>query len=127
MGKLDPPEWSDIEGDFETRNFFWNRYVFDLTFFIIINMLFMKMLFGIIIDTFKELSENKKERDLDIKTKCYICGLTKKEIEKLSPVPNSWHRHVKKVHNVYDMLFYIIKVKDEPLEDCDFLEKYVKE
>jgi hypothetical protein len=46
MGKLDPPEWSDIEGDFETRNFFWNRYVFDLTFFIIINMLFMKMLFG---------------------------------------------------------------------------------
>jgi hypothetical protein len=45
----------------------------------------------------------------------------------LSPSPDSWRRHIKKVHNVYDMLFYIIKVKDEPLEDCDFLEKYVKE
>lgn len=57
MGKLKPPAWSDRDEDFVQRDYFWNRYVFDITFFIIINMLFMKMLFGIIIDTFKELSE----------------------------------------------------------------------
>jgi len=37
------------------------RFFYDLTFFIIISVIWMNVIFGIIIDTFAELREDKNE------------------------------------------------------------------
>lgn len=39
------------------------------------------MLFGIILDTFKELRKTRDDINEFIKTKCFVCGLSKSEIE----------------------------------------------
>lgn len=39
------------------------------------------MLLGIIIDTFAELRDQKKERENNVRGKCFICGLDKYEFD----------------------------------------------
>lgn len=59
----------------EERDNFWARYAFDLSFFILINMLFIQMIFGIIIDTFGDLREANSELKDKVENICYICGI----------------------------------------------------
>jgi len=44
-----------------SEGYYWGRYTFDLTFFIVINMLFIQIIFGIILDTFGELRKKQDE------------------------------------------------------------------
>lgn len=41
--------------DGKSNNHFWGRYVFDLSFYILVNLLFLNMIFGMILDKFSEL------------------------------------------------------------------------
>ena len=50
------------------------RYFYDLIFFASINIVFLNIIFGIIVDTFAELREKKNKMDEDKKTICFICG-----------------------------------------------------
>jgi|266.fasta.fasta_contig_21_6118322_length_611_multi_3_in_0_out_0_1 inositol 1,4,5-triphosphate receptor type 1 len=45
-------------------------------------MVFLNLIAGIIIDTFGELRDELNMRDKDSKTVCFICGLTKWQVEK---------------------------------------------
>ena len=65
----------------EDGSVYWSRYFFDLTFFIIIIILMLNLIFGIIIDAFAEMRDKKKEIDDDTKEHCFICGITKFEFE----------------------------------------------
>lgn len=65
----------------DTRNDFWARYLYDISFFIIINMLFVQMIFGIIIDTFGDLRQENNELRDEIEKKCFICGLDRSYID----------------------------------------------
>jgi len=73
----------------DARGPYYFRVVFDLSFFIIINIVFLNIIFGIIIDTFAgknifeintlmnflELRDQKSMIDEDMKTICFICNL----------------------------------------------------
>ena len=50
------------------------RYFYDLSFFAFINIVFLNIIFGIIVDTFAELREKKNKMDEDKKTICFVCG-----------------------------------------------------
>ena len=50
------------------------RFVFDLVFWFAIPVIFMNLVLGIIVDTFSELRTDKMERDLEYKSKCFICS-----------------------------------------------------
>lgn len=47
-----PPAHSDL-------GYYASRVVYDVSFFIIINIIWLNIIFGIIIDTFAELRDNK--------------------------------------------------------------------
>jgi len=57
------------------NNKYWGRYGLDLTWFILIQMLFIQIIFGIILDTFGELREKRDVLLNEIQSKCYICVL----------------------------------------------------
>lgn len=40
---------------------FWSRYFFDLSWFILIQLLFIQIIFGIIVDTFSELRQKRND------------------------------------------------------------------
>jgi inositol 1,4,5-triphosphate receptor type 1 len=64
---------------------------YDLSFFIIVIVLLLNLVFGIIIDAFGDMRDNRNAIEEDIKEKCFICGKKKFEFE----VKNkSFHDHV---------------------------------
>lgn len=55
-----------IDISYKENTKFFVRYFFDLTIFVIVNIILMNVIFGIIIDTFAELRDKKKYIDHDI-------------------------------------------------------------
>ncbi|TNV75002.1 hypothetical protein FGO68_gene1011 [Halteria grandinella] len=60
---------------------YWGRYFFDFTFFIIFNILFIQIIFGIILDTFGELRDERQALVKEIEGKCFVCSQDKNDIE----------------------------------------------
>ena len=70
-------------GDFLPSNSYFNepkevyylRAINDLSFFLIIITLFFNIIFGIIIDTFAGLRDEKAQMEEDMRNICFICGI----------------------------------------------------
>jgi len=56
----------------------------------------MNVLFGIIIDSFKELRDGKNKIEEDKKKMCFICGKGKEEFNKRG---RGFAHHIKHEHN----------------------------
>lgn len=53
---------------------FYLRIFFDLSFFLVVVIILLNIIFGIIIDTFAQLRDKRRFIDQDIKNKCFICN-----------------------------------------------------
>jgi len=51
------------------------RAIFDLSFFIIVIIIGLNIIFGIIVDTFSQLRDEKNFIEEDNKRVCFICSL----------------------------------------------------
>ncbi|CAD8135704.1 unnamed protein product [Paramecium pentaurelia] len=109
---------------YEDPTLYWGRYFFDFSFFIIFNILFIQIIFGIILDTFGELRDERQALVKEIEGKCFVCSLDKNDID--TNGTKGWHYHIYLEHSVYHMLYYIIYIKNKDPNDCNALEKYVK-
>jgi len=98
--------------------------VFDLTFFFIINVILLNIIFGIIIDAFAELRDVRIAEQKDINEVCLICGKNKFEFEVRRL---EWNHHTTVEHYPFAYLAFIIFMKRRIIEDCNGAEKFVKE
>ena len=107
--------------------FFW-RTIFDMSFFIIMIILLLNLIFGMIIDSFGELRDQKASNDEDQKNVCFICGIERSEFERHT----NYEEHVANDHNPWAYVYYIVylldRYKREKVEMTDVenlvLEKY---
>lgn len=113
IGKVDPSEEK-----------YYPRLAFDFAFFVIVIIVLLNIFFGIIIDTFAQLRDERRDRWLALNTKCFICGLDRSAIELHS---KGWTHHFMESHSPMAYLAFIIYVKDKESTECSGLEKYVKE
>jgi hypothetical protein len=114
--------------DFATETTFIGRAVFDLLFFIIIVVLLLNIVFGIIIDTFAALRETEQEQREQMTQKCAVCNITKDEIEVIFAKKNlrdGFETHIKKEHNMWNYVFYMIYVNSLDVTDLSGAEQYV--
>lgn len=103
---------------------YWPRLFFDLAFQIIITMVFLNVVFGIIIDAFGDLRDERTSVDQDVNNNCLICGRDRSTIDLRG---ETWKRHVTEVHSYTNYLHFLLYIRSLPLEDCSGLEKYVKD
>ncbi|KRX10412.1 hypothetical protein PPERSA_10511 [Pseudocohnilembus persalinus] len=100
-GYLTPPIWNlsplPISGTIWT--FFFNLFV---------NIILTAIISGIIIDTFGERREQKKQIKSDTLNKCFICNIEREEFERSR---KDFNHHEIEEHNKYNYLFYNIAVK----------------
>ena len=117
---------------------YYVRFFYDVTCFIIINIIFMNIIFGIIIDTFAEL-RNKKNSDAKLMSKsCTICSVENTEV-KFPPLKTQFERrsnftydhHVTYEHNVwsyYYFMYYLVKKENSELSSLEaMVNKYITE
>jgi len=104
------------------------RVFFDLSFFIIMIILLLNLIFGMIIDAFGDLRDQKTSNEEDEKNICFICGIERSEFEKHM----NFDEHTMEEHNIWSYVYYITylvdKQKNSKIEMTDIehfvIEKY---
>lgn len=88
------------------------RVVYDLLFFFIVIIITLNLIFGVIIDTFGDLRQEKQEKDYTLKNTCFICGLDRSKFDNKTV---TFDEHTKLEHNMWHYLYFLIliKVKDK--------------
>jgi hypothetical protein len=99
------------------------RVLFDLSFFIIVNVILLNIIFGVIIDTFGELRELKNSVIEDVNDRCFICGEERGQIELRG---FGWSRHFMTQHSPFSYLGFIVHIQDQLIQDCNGIEKHVR-
>ncbi|KAL6077190.1 Inositol 1,4,5-trisphosphate receptor type 1, variant 2 [Balamuthia mandrillaris] len=74
---LRPPKWEEPGTLY--------RILYDSTFFFLVIVILLNIIFGIIIDTFGELRVQNKAIESDITEKCFICGIDRTTFDRYSP------------------------------------------
>lgn len=101
-----------------------HNYVFHFLFYLIIRVMMLKIVFGIILDSFKELREIKSNIQKDWKFKCFICNIEKDECEKRN---QDFHEHCQKLHNIWDYANYMIMLRMTDFQDLNGVNSMCKE
>ena len=91
-----------------------DRIIFDLLFFIVVNTIGLNIVFGIIVDTFSQLRDEKSEQEKDMKNFCFICGLENYVFDRKG---NGFKNHVKYEHNMWQYYKFFLYL--DSVEPCD--------
>ena len=107
----------------------WNYFLntlYDLSFFILIITLLLNLIFGMIIDAFGELRDEKNANDEDKLNVCFICGLERSEYERIG----NFDKHTSEEHNMWQYVAYIVYLQEKEKSfstDMTDIESYVAE
>eukprot|EP00040_Diaphanoeca_grandis_P037642 m.247377 g.247377 ORF g.247377 m.247377 type:complete len:2902 (-) comp33854_c0_seq12:229-8934(-) len=98
------------------------RVLFDLSFFIIVTLIGLNVVFGIIVDTFSELRDEKFQIQKSMDNECFICGRSSNDFERKG---NGFKHHVKHEHKMWNYLFFFMHLDTKDAEEYDDIEQYV--
>ena len=112
-------ESENVSGDME-------RYVLDISYTIIMVWLVWQMVSGLIVDTFNSLRGEREEKEEDMETTCFICGLDREKIGKYYVGKDGFDNHLQD-HSIENYLFYMFYLEDKDPSEYSGLESYIKE
>jgi hypothetical protein len=87
-------------------------YAFYLANFIIVHVIVVNLVFGVILDTFSELRDEQSALLESQKTRCFVCGLGREELDRAAD--GGFDHHIFKEHNAWHYVyffFHVAKVK----------------
>ena len=106
-----------------TGSFFWMA-MFNLSFYVLVIILLLSIIFGMIIDAFGEIRDDNTKTVYNMGNVCAVCGLERAEFEKYT----DFGQHRKVDHNIWSYVFYIAYLLDKQKNDKNSLteiENYV--
>jgi hypothetical protein len=98
------------------------RTVFDLGFFLMLNIVLLNLVFGIIIDTFAERRFDRQEKDANKKQFCFVCDVSRRKFDQLGI---GFKHHTEREHSYEHILFFLIFVFETPPTQRSHAEKLV--
>ena len=102
---------------------YYVKLAHDASFHILVKVILLNILFGIIIDTFAKMREQKKFIDMDKNNVCFICNYDRFIFDKSSE--GGFDRHVSKDHNLWYYVFYIVHLENKDPTEMTGIESYV--
>ena len=101
------------------------KLVHDATFQIVINIICLNIIFGIIVNAFASLRDEKSINDHDMKNRCYICNVEKLMFDKYCE--GGFYQHIDHDHNLWMYVNYIVHLTSKDNSDFNGVESYVSE
>ena len=81
------------------------RMIVDVSFFIIVIIILFNVVFGIIIDEFSAVREQREKREQEEKGRCFICGVSRNELEVRHNNVFAFRNHTQE-HNMWTYFFF---------------------
>ena len=98
------------------------RWFYDISFFFLIVVVMLNLVFGIVIDTFSNIRSEKIEDEEDQTGKCFICDIDRGMLER---VGSGFERHSLHEHHMWNYIFYIVHLKLKGVINLSEIEDYV--
>ncbi|CAH8853345.1 unnamed protein product [Trichobilharzia szidati] len=98
------------------------RTIYDLSFFVIVIVIILNLIFGVIVDTFAALRQEKQNSEELNKNHCCVCGLHRSAFDHSN---TSFDEHVEIDHNVWHYVYFIIYLKTKPIHELTSQEIYI--
>jgi len=107
---------------------YWSRLLFDLSFFIVVIVLLLNIIFGIILDTFSSLREAQNEK-IELKSsQCFICGLNRELFEDQKQLGGrGFSYHQQNEHSVFDYVYFTIYLRGKHDTEFNGAETFVQD
>eukprot|EP00941_MAST-03F_sp_MAST-3F-sp1_P004102 g4102.t1 len=112
------------EGDYELENDEWvtRTFLLDYTFFWVVGIILLNVIFGIIVDTFGDLRGQKEEQHEDMSNNCFICNINRNDFESAN---QNFTTHIKEQHNMWEYLNFLLHLRTKDGDEYNGLEDYV--
>jgi len=94
----------------------WIRIVYTFFFFVMISAVVIQVIFGIIIDSFKRLREEREATVRDINSQCFVCGLDRNRFDSEA---QGFRHHCKSEHNMWQYMNFLIHIREKPKDSLD--------
>ena len=98
------------------------RFFFDNILNLLQIQIMLNMFAGIIIDEFGALKEKFSARVEDMGQFCFVCGIDRDRLEKDG---SGFNYHYKKVHNMWNYVFYKAYLTKKPETEYTGTESYI--
>ena len=95
---------------------FVHRWFYDFVFYLLNYTLMLHIVFGFVIDSFRELRKKHLNIKKDLQNKCFICNMDKDECEKNN---KNFKEHCENEHNLWDYAFYMITLRMKDIQDLN--------
>jgi inositol 1,4,5-triphosphate receptor type 3 len=83
---------------------FFLRFVFSLAYFILIKLIMLNIIFGIIVDTFAQLREERAFIVADTNSRCFICGINREQFDQNA---NGLEYHLLYEHSPFHYMAFV--------------------
>ena len=99
------------------------RVIFDLLFFALVTTIGLNVVFGVIVDTFQELRDEKYATAQKMATECFFCGLNS-DVFDTTP-GGSFKTHETTEHNMWSYLYFFAHLDAKPMTEFSAIEQDV--
>jgi len=103
---------------------FVGRWFFDISFYIVIIIIILNVVFGIILDTFGALRDEKNEVEEEMRNKCFVCGIGANTFQQKAL---GFTHHIKHDHKLWNYLYFFIYLELKDKDEFTAAEEYVYE
>ena len=110
----------DIRLDLTTLNVL--RICFIVSFFLVVNLLILQLVYCIIVDSFATLRSEKHSKEEILRNTCFVCGLDRSSFENRQV---TFEDHIQVEHNLWHYLYFIVLIKIKSRTELSGPESFV--
>lgn len=119
IGDNSVPDSYDTFTEFALRAVF-----FDISFFIIISTIALNLVFGVILDSFSSLRDDKFHTEELMRSECFICSIRGFEFDRAG---SGFLPHIRDDHYMWNYLYFMMHVNQKKVSEWTVQERYFAE
>ena len=101
---------------------FNNRYFLDLSYFILVKIIWVALIIGLMSNQLKQTEDDKSSKKEVKHQFCVLCG----EYRQPETSTQNWYLH-KENHQLMNYIYFSMHLEKREHSECNQIEKYVKE
>jgi len=79
------------------------KLLLDIVFHILVNLILGNIFFGVIVDTFNDMRDQKDIKAADVKNKCYMCNIDRFD----NLCHGNFEKHRRYKHGIFNYVYFI--------------------
>jgi hypothetical protein len=101
------------------------RFFIDMAMVISVYIVMMEVVFGIVLDAFADLRQEREEKEAQIKNRCFICDIERTRFDTKANEGITFIDHIKNDHYMWNYVFFFIYLFKKRRTEFTGTEQYI--